>query len=122
MYSVLTKLTKATTVEKCIGQRAQMILAASQGCSNLEIAETMPWKLERHCVGRWRKRWQDSFEALLAIEMNESPAAFERAIVDVLRDAHRSGASGKFTREPARTSPTTSNKRFKRIPVRTGSS
>jgi transposase len=99
MYLVLTKLTKATTVEKRIGQRAQLILAARQGCSNQEIAEAMPWDVERRCVGRWRKRWQDSFEALLAIQLNEFPAAFERAVMDVLRDAHRSGAPGKFTAE-----------------------
>jgi transposase len=55
--------------------------------------------LERHSVGRWRKRWQESYEALLAIEMNEPKAALERAICDVLRDAPRSGAPGKFTAE-----------------------
>jgi transposase len=97
MYSILTKLGNATTAEKCIGQRAQVILLASQGFQNLEIAEMTA--LERHCVGRWRRRWQDSWEALLAIEMNEPQAALERVIRDVLRDAPRSGAAGKFTAE-----------------------
>lgn len=97
MYNILTKLTNATTAQKCICQRAQVILLAFQGHNNLRIAETI--HLERHCVGRWRKRWQDSFEALLAIQMNEPQAALERAIGDVLRDAHRSGAPGIFTAE-----------------------
>lgn len=92
---MLTKLTKAATAEKRIGQRAEVILLAFQGQNNLQIAQATP--LERHRVGCWRKRWQDSWEALLAIEMNESQAALEHAIVDVLRDAPRCGAPGKFT-------------------------
>jgi transposase len=95
MYHMLTKLMKATTAEKRIGQRATVILLAFQGRSNLQIAQTIQG--ERHGVGRWRKRWRDSFEALLAIEMNESQAALERAIADVLRDAPRCGAPGNFT-------------------------
>jgi transposase len=97
MYTILTKLANATTAEKCISQRAQVILLAFRRYQNVQIAETIA--LERHCVGRWRKRWQDSFEALLAIQMHEPHAALERAIGDVLRDAPRSGASGKFTAE-----------------------
>lgn len=97
MYNILTRLANATTAEKCISQRARVILLAFQRYLNLQIAETTA--LERHCVGRWRKRWQDSFEALLAIQMHEPHATLERAIGDVLRDAHRSGAPGKFTAE-----------------------
>ena len=97
MYSILTKLTNAPTAEKCICQRARVILLAFQGRQNHQIAKTID--LERHSVGRWRKRWQDSFEALLAIQMHEPQAALERAVRDVLRDAPRSGAPGKFTAE-----------------------
>jgi transposase len=97
MYNILSKLTSATTAEKCISQRAQIILLAFQGLLNGQIAERV--RLEPHSVGRWRKRWQDSFDALLAIEMNEPKAVLERAIADVLRDAHRSGAPGKFNAE-----------------------
>jgi putative transposase len=97
MYSIVTKLTNASTAENCIRQRARAIRLAFQGRQNVQIAEAI--ELERHSVGRWRKRWQDSFEALLAIEMNEPKAALERAIRDVLRDAHRSGAPSKFTAE-----------------------
>lgn len=92
-----TKLTNASTAEKCLSQRAGVILLAFRGRQNLPISQARG--LERHGVGRWRKRWQDSFEALLAIEMNEPPAAWERALSDVLRDAPRRGAPGKFTAE-----------------------
>jgi transposase len=97
MYSILAKLTNAPTAEKRICQRARVVLLAFQGCKNLQISEAIG--LERHCVGRWRKRWQDSFEALLAIQMNEPRARMERALEDVLRDAPRSGTPGKFTGE-----------------------
>jgi transposase len=90
-------LTNRSTAEKRIGQRARAILLGFQGHQNLQIAEAIA--LERHCVGRWRKRWQESYEALLTIEMNAPQAALERAIQDVLRDAHRSGAPGKFGAE-----------------------
>jgi len=84
-------------VEKIILIRARMILLAYQKLQNIQIAEIVG--TERHCVGRWRKRWQDSSEALLSIEMNEPRAVLERAIVDVLRDAHRPGSLGKFSAE-----------------------
>ena len=78
-----------------VSVRARIILLAHRKQLNIQIAESLD--LERHSVGRWRKRWQDSFDALLAIELNEPQAALERAIVDVLRDAYRSGAVGKFS-------------------------
>lgn len=95
MYNILTKLTNASTAEKCLVQRARVILLAFRGYQNLQISAEV--ELERHSVGRWRKRWRDSYEGLLATQMNESAAALERVIQDVLRDAPRSGAPGKFT-------------------------
>lgn len=94
---MLTRVTKSATAPKRIGQRAQVILLAYHRQLNRQIAPAVP--LERHSVGRWRRRWQQSFKALLAIEMNESRAALERATMDVLSDAHRTGAPGKFTAE-----------------------
>ena len=82
-------------LEKSILIRARIVLLAFENLQNIQIASMVG--VERHCVGRWRKRWQDSTEALLAIEMNEPRAVLERSIVDVLRDAHRSGACCKFS-------------------------
>ena len=74
-----------------------MVLLAFDKLQNVEISEIVG--ASRHCVGRWRRRWRDSYEALLSIEMNEPRAVLERAIMDVLRDAHRSGAPCKFSPE-----------------------
>jgi transposase len=97
MYQMLAKLANATTAERRVAQRARVLLLAFDGQQNIEIATAIG--VERHGVGLWRRRWQGSYEALLAMEMNEPKAALERAIADVLRDAHRSGAPGTFTAE-----------------------
>jgi transposase len=55
--------------------------------------------LARKQVGLWRRRWQQSFDALVAIECRETQAALRRAIEDVLSDAPRSGSTGTFTAE-----------------------
>ena len=48
-------------------------------------------------VGIWRRRWRDSFEALLQMQFAECDAAFRGAIIACLSDAPRSGSPGKFT-------------------------
>ena len=50
-------------------------------------------------VGLWRRRWRDSFAALLRRQFTECEAAFQRAISECLSDAPRSGSPGKFTPE-----------------------
>jgi len=73
-----------------------MLLAFAK-LNNSQIAQQL--NVERHCVGKWRRRWQGSVDALLAIEMNEPQAALRRAVEDTLRDAHRSGRPTEFTDE-----------------------
>jgi putative transposase len=55
--------------------------------------------LGRKAVGLWRRRWRDSFAALLAMQFTESRAEFKRAIIECLKDAPRSGSPGHFTCE-----------------------
>jgi transposase len=50
-------------------------------------------------VGVWRRRWHESFDALVAIECRESTAALTRAIEQVLSDAPRSGSPGTYSAE-----------------------
>ena len=95
MYDILTSLANRKMLEQSIIIRAKIILLAFDKLQNSQIAESLC--LERHCVGRWRKRWQESVDALLAIELNEPPAVLRTTIIDVLRDAYRSGSPGKFT-------------------------
>jgi transposase len=96
-YNILTTLANKRMLEDSILTRAKIILLAYEKLQNIQIAEVLG--IERHCVGRWRKRWQDSVDALLDVELNEPRAVLRHTIIDVLRDAHRSGNPGKFTAE-----------------------
>lgn len=78
-------------------QRAQIILLAADGMLNSEISLLVG--IGRHQVGLWRRRWQQSQQALLMVECNENRAELRRTIEDVLSDAPRSGSPGKFTAE-----------------------
>ena len=68
---------------------------AFEGQSNLQISAAVG--LNRNQVGIWRRRWQESFDALVVTESNLAHAAMCGLIEDVLSDAPRSGSPGKFT-------------------------
>lgn len=70
---------------------------AVDGRSNIQIAEVVG--LNRNQVGIWRRRWQQSFEALVSAQCKLSHAGLCRLLQDVLSDAPRSGSPGVFTAE-----------------------
>lgn len=94
---VLRRIHRSATAPQRLVQRVSIILLAFAGSLNVDIAKTIG--LARKQVGLWRRRWQQSFEALVAIECRETQAELRRAIEDVLSDAPRSGSSGIFTAE-----------------------
>jgi len=94
---ILQSMIRSTTLPQRLVQRASIILLAFAGESNEDIATLL--MLHRRQVGLWRRRWRDSFEALVSIECREPHARLRRVIEDVLNDAPRSGAYGKFTAE-----------------------
>jgi len=94
---ILQTMIRSTTLSRRLVQRASIILLAFAGVSNEDIAVQV--KLHRRQVGLWRRRWQKSFDALVSIECREPHAVLRRTIEDVLSDALRSGAFGKFTAE-----------------------
>ena len=95
--SVLQQMGRSTTAPQRLVQRVGIILTAFTGALNVDIANQIG--LARKQVGLWRRRWQQSFEALVAIECCETQAALRRAIEEVLSDAPRSGSTGTFTAE-----------------------
>lgn len=95
--AVLQQLSRSTTVEFRLRQRAQLILLAFEKRLNRDIAETV--QLGTNQVGAWRKRWQQEFERLTLIEGLEEPVELRRAIEDVLSDEQRSGRPTIFTAE-----------------------
>ncbi|MGB6043441.1 MAG: transposase [Pirellulales bacterium] len=95
--NILQQIRRSTTASHRLVQRAGVILMACSGSLNINIGKEIG--LARKQIGRWRRRWQQSFDALVAVECCESQAALRRAIEDVLGDAPRSGSSGTFTAE-----------------------
>ena len=95
--AILQQIANAATATVRHAQRARIILEAFQRKLNRDLAVAVG--LNRGEVGLWRRRWADSFEALVAIECRESNATLYRAIQQVLSDAPRSGAPGTFTAE-----------------------
>lgn len=95
--AILQQIVNAATATVRQAQRARIILEAFQGKLNRDICSEVG--LNSGQVGLWRRRWADSSAALIAIECRETKATLYRAIQQVLSDAPRSGASGKFTAE-----------------------
>lgn len=71
--SILQEIKRSKTASQRLVQRASIILLAFAGVLNACIAREVA--LARKQVGRWRRRWQQSFEALVSIECRESRAA-----------------------------------------------
>ena len=95
--SILRRIHRSTTASQRLVQRVHIILLAFAGSLNVDIAKIVG--LARKQVGLWRRRWQQSFDAMVAIECRETQAELRRAIEDVLSDAPRSGSPGTFTAE-----------------------
>jgi len=96
-HEILQIIVKSTTASFRLIQRARIILLSFQRVRNDEIATQVG--LSRKQVGLWRRRWKQSFDALVSIECREPHATLRRTIEDVLSDAPRAGAHGKFTAE-----------------------
>ena len=93
----LQKIKGSTTCSQRLIQRAAIILLAFEGLLNTEIGVQV--RLGRKQVGLWRRRWQQSFDALVAAECGGTQAQLNRVIQEVLSDAPRAGCCGKFTAE-----------------------
>ena len=75
--NILQTISRSTTAPRQLAQRVGVILMAFTGMLNVTIADEIG--LTRKQVGRWRRRWQQSFDALAAIECWGSQAALHGA-------------------------------------------
>lgn len=96
-HQVLQQIRRSTTASKRLLQRVNVILMGFAGALNAAIAAEAG--LTRKQIGVWRRRWQQSYDALVAVECREPQAALRRMIEEVLSDAPRIGSPGKFTAE-----------------------
>jgi len=97
MYEILRELASSRTVGNAIALRANIVLMGFRRATNQQIAAHLGLCAET--AGKWRRRWRDSWPALLRMEFVESRAKFTRSIMSCLSDAPRSGSPGKFIAE-----------------------
>ena len=94
---VLLSFVRCSTSVQRLVTRGKIILLAFQGKLNQEIGRQVGLNPDQ--VGTWRRRWQQAFERLVAIECEEGTKALRAAIEDLLSDAPRSGGPLTFTAE-----------------------
>jgi transposase len=94
---ILDQFSRSRSEPAFLCQRSTLILLAFAGLLNEQIAAVVD--LERHQVGIWRARWAAAFDRLVLVECLEGTIALRKAIRELLADAPRPGAPGKFTAE-----------------------
>ena len=97
MSRTLEKIANSSISPKTVSLRARVVLMASTGSTDQHVANVLG--ITTKSVRRWRSRWNESFEALVALESKRKAAAFRRDLEDVLSDAPRSGAPSTFAPE-----------------------
>jgi hypothetical protein len=94
---ILDEFSRSRSEPSFLRQRSTLLLLAFAGLLNEQIAPQVD--LERHQVGIWRSRWAAAFDRLILVECLEDTSALRKAIRQLLADAPRPGAPGKFTAE-----------------------
>jgi transposase len=87
--AILLRLSRSRTEGVSLVQRSQIILLAFDGHNNESIETEVG--LHHDGVGRWRRRWRDSWEKLIDIECREEPHVLASEIKKLLSDRPRSG-------------------------------
>lgn len=95
-WVVLDEFRRSRSVPRFVQQRAMIVLLAFEGWLNEKIA--LEVEMNRQQVGVWRQRWRDGWEALCIWECCE-PRRLQEGILELLRDAPRSGAPARITAE-----------------------
>lgn len=97
---ILEEFRRSRTESQSVSQRAEIVLLAFEGRLNQDIAVQV--RLGRDEIGKWRRRWQQTWEQLTrweCLETHRLREAIREAIREVLRDAPRSGSPGTFSAE-----------------------
>jgi transposase len=97
MHKILCQLASSRNIGNAVVARAKFMLMGFEKQDNQTIACALGFSART--VGLWRRRWRDSFPALLQMQFTENSAAFQRAIIECLSDAPRTGSRGTFTAE-----------------------
>lgn len=87
--AVLQAFAKAPSSKVSLAQRSRIILLAFEGHNNESIEQLTG--LHHDAVGRWRRRWRDDWQRLIAVECSEKPHVLKQEIKTLLADRPRAG-------------------------------
>ncbi|MGG6270972.1 hypothetical protein ACQ4M3_42285 [Leptolyngbya sp. AN03gr2] len=94
----LEQIVRQTTNPYRLVRRAQLVLSASRGCTNSEIAQQL--NLDRGQVRYWHTRWLEAQAQMSATEAeSEAETALRGVIVAVFQDEARPGTPAQFNLE-----------------------
>jgi putative transposase len=93
----LERLVRSSSEEQRLARRARIVLAASQGGRNCDLAKELGEAVKT--VGLWRRRWAAAQEQLAAAEASPEASDLKRCVTGILVDAPRAGRGGTFTPE-----------------------
>jgi putative transposase len=93
----LERLVRRHRCPQSLVRRAQIVLRAAEGHSNVQIVQGLG--VVPNTVTLWRSRWQTAFPRLEALEAEGNESTLAKAIEDALTDALRPGAPATFTPE-----------------------
>lgn len=93
--AILLRLSRSRTEGVSLVQRSHIILLAFDGHNNESIESEVG--LHHDAVGRWRRRWRDSWEKLIDIECREELHVLTSEIKKLLSDRPRSGRKARIS-------------------------
>jgi len=96
-YAKLQRLASSPTCSQGVVCRIMAVLLGFRGLNNQEISAQI--NFGRQAVGKWRRRWQQSFGALVKFQLSQPIAALDRELLAVFSDAPRSGTKPTFSPE-----------------------
>jgi transposase len=99
-YTLLEEERRKRTTQNQFITRINILLSASQGESNSQVARDLG--LSINTVKFWRRRWQSCYEQLIAFEESMqhqglSNHAYRQVLLDQLRDLPRSGTKKQIS-------------------------
>ncbi len=96
--AALESLERASSTPQQLAERCRVILLAAEGEANQRVGRALG--IDRQLVRRWRSRWAEGFERLVAAEQEDaSEQDLLRLVMDLLADRARCGAPTTFSPE-----------------------
>jgi putative transposase len=95
---ILKQIFNGTTMAQSIAQRATIILMLADGTAKKKTARELG--IDKNTVKKWCDRWLAAYPKLIEIEPVEtSNKIYKEKIMEILKDAPRSGSPPQFTPE-----------------------